>query len=147
MEHSVGFGGGLGLGIAAVLIGGGLASIQFTSSGLLASFIVVVWLMPYMNISDNFEYWFRRQQWISGRVFAAFQASALLCLILLIFVGQRLVESWDGSNGSWIFIILTSLMVFVAIAKFKFMRDRVRMLVDATFIGELVACLVLLVLL
>jgi hypothetical protein len=100
-----------------------------------------------MNISDNFEYWFRKQQWISGRVFAAFQASSLLSLILLIFAGQRLIETWDGSNGYWIFIILMSLMVFVAISKFKFMRGRIRMLVDATFIGELVACLVLLLLL
>lgn len=146
MEHSVGFGGGLGLGISAALVDGDLASIQFTGSGLLASFIVVVWLMPYMNISNNFEVWFRKQQWISRRVFVVFQASALLSLFILLFFGNRLVENWDGSNGMWIFIILSSLMAFVAISKSKFNRSRIRILVDATFIGELVACFVLLIL-
>ena len=148
MEHSVGFGGGLGLGVSAVLMGGDLTSIQTSDAGLLASLLVVLWLTPYMNISDNFEYWFRKRNWISGRGYAALQASALLSLILLVFIGQRIVEAWEGSKGHlYPFIIMLFLMVFVGISKFRFDRSRVRLLVDAVFLGELAACLILLPLL
>jgi hypothetical protein len=148
MEHSVGFGGGLALGVSAVLAGGNLEPIGASDAGLLASLIVVVWLMPYMNTSDNFEHWFRKMEWISGRTFAAFQAISLLCLVVLIFFGKILVETWSATGGyRLLFVLLLSLMVFLAISKFRFDRGRVRLLVDATFLGELAGCLALLFLL
>ncbi len=147
MEHSVGFWGGLGLGISAAAMGRDLVAIPASDPALLASAVVVLWLVPYMNTNNNFEYWYREKAWISRRIFAVFQGLALASLILFAYVADGLVTGWDGETGySLIFVGMLVIMTLLGIAKFRFNRSRGRLIVDATFIGEVIACLVLLLL-
>jgi len=145
MEHSVGFWGGLALGASAWLMGEELAPVPASSSGLLASAIVVLWLVPYMNISDNFQYWFLETRWIGRRIFVLFQALALVSLPAFAAFGSRLATGWTASGRhAWPFLWTVGLMTFLAISKFRFDRSRQRLIVDATFVGEAALCALLL---
>lgn len=147
MEHSVGFWGGLSLGISAALMGHNLDCLPIVDSTCLVSALVVLWFVPYMNISDNFHYWFQKYGFVSRRIYALFQILALISLIIFIHLVWNLVKAWDGMKGYlWPFVAMIILMTIVGIAKFRFCRTRQRLLIDATFIGEVAACLLLLLL-
>jgi hypothetical protein len=143
MEHSVGFWGGLSLGVAALSIGEPVPAIQAPAAALMAAALVLFWLVPYMNITNNFEHWLR-QGWVSRRAFAVYQFVALAIFVLVVYVLQDPVENWEGTPGSrTIYLGMISFLTFMAIAKFKFSTDRARLLVDITFIGMALACAVL----
>ena len=147
MEHSVGFWGGLGLGASAWLMGQDLSGVQAPSSGLVASAVVVLWWVPYMNISDNFQYWFMETHWIGRRTFVLFQTLALASLPAFALLAGNLATGWTGSSRhSWPFLWMISLMTFLGISKYRFERSRQRLIVDATFLGEAAACVLLLLL-
>jgi len=146
MEHSVGFWGGLSLAASTVLVGGA-PPLTLAFPSRLVSAVVVLWLVPYMNISNTFLYWYKEASWISRRLYAAFQGASLLLFFPFLLILNGLVETWEGKGGSpaifaWLILFLT----LVAIAKFRFSRTKQRLVIDATFLGEGVACLLLLLL-
>ncbi len=145
MEHSVGFWGGLALGASAWLMGRELAAVPASDSGLLASAIVVLWWVPYMNISDNFQYWFLETRWIGRRTFVLFQALSLASLPVFAILAGNLVTGWEGSSRhDWPFLWTIGFMTFLGISKYRFDRSKRRLVVDGIFAGEAAACVLLL---
>lgn len=145
MEHSVGFWGGLSLAIAAFLHDG-LDVIPIDHVLRLTSALVVLWLVPYLNISDNFRYWYSERAWISRRTYAIFQLSALLSLPLLVYLMNDLIPASADAAGIGIFVALLGFLTLMAIAKFRFDLSRVRLQVDALFLSEAAACALILAL-
>jgi hypothetical protein len=144
MEHSVGFWGGMALGVSVLLSGEPIAEMPISQSALLASSIVVLWLVPYMNINNNFEYWWERG-WCGRRAFVIFQLGSLAALFLLGSYVSGL-DFEGGTRGGPVFLGLMAAMTLMAIAKFGFSTSRTRKIVDAVFLLEFAACLVLLAL-
>lgn len=177
MERSVGFFGGLGLGVSAVLGGYPLVEIPLGATEALLSFIVVFWFTPYLILSDVFQDWAFRcwligtprsvsllpgdpegfnspppeKGWkciISRRSFTAFHALALLSLVPLSLLALHLVATWDGV-AFYRLPFVTALCLFTGIGIIKFLpvqRDREKLMVQATFVIQILICLMLLLL-
>jgi hypothetical protein len=163
MEHSVGFGGGLGLALSVVLNGGDLPSIDVPEAGLLVSLFVVLWLVPYMNTSNTFEQWLWNRigrdlkgdsarvgpdgkpiGGIGRRAFALFQALALLSLLPFFHLAAGLIDRWTGMKRHlWPFLFLISFLTVLAIGRSGPDTSRRGLLVYAIFVAQALICVVL----
>ncbi len=118
MEHSVGFFGGISLASSVALFRSTLAALPLSRPAVLASAIVVFWFVPYMVLSDNFEYWAFERRVISRRAFAAFHAASLASLPVFIMVVGRIMQTWAGALWHrWPFVLGIWLYVLIAILK------------------------------
>ena len=145
MEHSVGFWGGLSLAAVVALRGGSIAPLPVGDATRLASAMLVFFLVPYMNLTNTAQYWFSEAKFITRKTFAVIQ---VICLVLfaasaLAFLSfSRSLRSVEG--GPVIFSLYSGLLIVLAVAKFRFSTARQRLAIDATFVGHLVICLLLL---
>jgi hypothetical protein len=157
-EHTIGFFGGIGLAISASMVGT-LPTVPLGRAGLFASGFIVLWLVPYLNISNNIDFWRKgsrlerdmrkympklpketefKEAWIAKRTFTLLHTSALISLIPFTYLLGTMISEWDGTRFSvWPFAFLVCLLTVAAMAKSRFQRPRnmnwVKMAMYSTF--------------
>jgi hypothetical protein len=159
-EHTIGFFGGLGLGVAA-LVAGNLEAFPMGEAGMLASAFTILWLTPYMNVTNTVEFWLRGKRldfrtyvpadkqdpgptWITRRTFAVFQFLALLSLIPFSYLALDMAKNWSGTEGhAWPFVLLVVLLTLAAMGKQRFERNRKMITVYSIFVAQAILCVVL----
>lgn len=159
-EHTIGLFGGLGLGAAAAMAGE-LEPFPVGEAGMLASAFTVLWLTPYMNVSNTVEFWLRGKRldfrtyvpadkqdpgptYISRRAFAAFQLVAVLSLFIFSYSIFGLVDGWPGTEGyAWPFVLLVVLLTIAAMGKQRFERSRKMAMVYSVFVAQAAFCVLL----
>ncbi len=148
MEHSVGFFGGLALGISAALSQGGVPPVEMGGRFIRPSILVVFWFMTYMVLSNNLEHWTFEIKWLSRRVFTVFQVLSLFSLLIFLYLTQNLLVSWEGSNcQAGVFLLLMLLFTIIGTVKFMHRWSDIRSRVVYTFVVQFLVCVVLLLLL
>ncbi len=148
MEHSVGFFGGIGLGVSVLLLGGGIGQIPLARESRFLSAIIVFWVVPYLIVNDVFQDWTFRL-WHSGtpksinlldrndpesqvtprpgevwrtitsrKVFVGFGLGALCCLVLAAPIAASFAGEWKG-DGLQGEVFCALMILYTAIAVVK----------------------------
>jgi hypothetical protein len=143
IEHGVGFFGGLGLGVAGALARP-FPGLLVESSVAMLSIALVHWLVAYMVLANNVEFWVFELGWFSRRSVSGFHVGALVTLAVLVWAASGLRPGGAGGQ-KWNLLLLLAL--YTAIGTAKFVRDRssLRSKVVYAFLVQFVICVALLI--
>ncbi len=133
-EHTIGLLGGLGLGIAMARYGKVIEPVEVAPLLRVISVLTVAWFVPYINVTDTFEY-FLAEGMISRWVMALFHVLSAIVLLISVFYLFR-IAGWDGDGTSLkLFISVMASLTFLGIVKDGPGLGLGRLDVYLTFIG------------
>jgi hypothetical protein len=145
IEHGVGFFGGLALGVAAAL-DGTLPGTGMLPPTAMLSIALVQWLVVYMVLSNNVEFWVFELRWFSRKFLSAFHVAALVALAAVVWTASGFGPGPADRGQKWVFLLLLALYTAIGTAKFVRGRSSLKSKVVYTFLMQFTICVVLLLL-